>query len=101
MDESRISCPMTRAQVIDAYFMEHRAKLIDVAAFLDRLDRSADSGTGRDFRMVAFQRALDILRDDEPERARRLLEVFSDPTTEPIPAASMQGATGAYQVEGS
>ena len=30
---------MTRTQVVDAYFMEHRARLLDVAAFLDRIDR--------------------------------------------------------------
>lgn len=100
MDESKISCPMTRAQVIDAYFMEHRAKLIDIAAFLDRLDRGEDAGIGQDFRMSAFQRALDILKDEGPGRARRVLGAFSDPTREPIPAASMQGATGAYQAEG-
>ena len=33
------SCPMSRSAVIDAYFLEHRAKLIDLAAFLDRVDR--------------------------------------------------------------
>ena len=34
---------MTRQQVLDLYFMENRAKLIDLAAFLDRVDRATGS----------------------------------------------------------
>ena len=30
--------PLTRTQVVDLYFLEHRAKLLDLAAFLDRCD---------------------------------------------------------------
>jgi hypothetical protein len=33
---------MTRQQVLDLYFMENRAKLIDLAAFLDRLARAGE-----------------------------------------------------------
>ena len=54
------TCPMTRAAAIDAYFMEHRAKIIDIAAFLDRVDRTPDDGTA-DFRMTAFRQALVLL----------------------------------------
>jgi hypothetical protein len=35
---------MKREQVIDLYFMEARAKLIDLAAFLDRVDRAPRNG---------------------------------------------------------
>jgi hypothetical protein len=88
------ACPMSRAQVVDAYFMEHRARLLDVAAFLDRVDRA---GAGADdFRMQAFRLAVDVLRDGRPERARRILELLSDPSTEPIAKAGMKGATGAH-----
>jgi len=88
------ACPMNRAQVVDAYFMEHRARLLDVAAFLDRVDRA---GAGADdFRMEAFRRALAVLQDGKPERARRILELLSDPGTEPIAKAGMKGATGAH-----
>ena len=42
-------------QVLDLYFMEARSKLLDLAAFLDRVDR----GTGEpDFRLAAFKKAL-------------------------------------------
>ena len=39
--------------------MEHRAKLIDLAAFLDRIERAAgEPGQRDDFRMIAFRAAL-------------------------------------------
>lgn len=93
------ACPLSRQAVIDRYFLEHRAKLIDIAAFLDRIDRAAADGAGDqgpDHRMIAFRRALALVADGQPERARRILELFSDPTDEPIPAAGTKGATGAW-----
>jgi hypothetical protein len=89
------TCPATREQVTDLYFMEHRAKLLDLAAFLDRLERAPSSGTGDDFRVAALRRALAILSDGRPERARRVLELLSDHSTDPIATAPMKGALGA------
>lgn len=91
-------CPLTRGQVVDRYFLEHRAKLIDLAAFLDRVDRASPSPgeAERDFRVDALIRAIDILRDGKPHRAQRILELLSDPTREPIPSAGVKGALGAY-----
>ena len=87
--------PLSTHDVVDRYFMEHRAKLLDIAAFLDRVDRA--SGESDDFRMAAFRAATRILGESGPGRARRILELFSDPTTEPIAsAAGMKGAHGAY-----
>jgi acetyl-CoA acetyltransferase len=86
--------PMTRAQVVDAYFMEHRARLLDVAAFLDRIDR-AGPGTD-DFRMTAYRGAIALLLDGQPQRTRRMLELLSDPSTTPIATAHVKGATGAH-----
>ena len=84
---------MTRQQVLDLYFMEARAKLIDLAAFLDRVDR----GTGEsDFRLTGFKQALQELQSGDPQRAERVLVALSDPTTGPIPAASAKGACGAW-----
>lgn len=97
MKQSNDSLPLTRSQVIDMYFMEHRAKVIDVAAFLDRVERSKDDANGGDdFRMGAFRDSIKLLLDGKPNRARRVLELLSDPTTEPIPKAPMKGALGAY-----
>ena len=85
---------MTRQQLLDLYFMEARAKLIDLAAFMDRVER----GTGvEDFRMAGFRNALEELNGLKPERAKRVLLSLSDPTTEPIPAATTKAAAGAYK----
>lgn len=91
------SPPMSRGRVIDTYFMEHRGKVLDVAAFLDRVDRAGPPGPdGEDARMAALRRAIGLLASDGPDRARRILELLSDPTTEPIDAAGEKGASGAW-----
>jgi hypothetical protein len=84
---------MTRQKVLDLYFMEARAKLIDVAAFLDRVDRAEGAD---DFRIKAFRRALTELQKADPQRARRVLLSLSDPTTEPIQRATTKTAAGAW-----
>jgi hypothetical protein len=84
---------MTRQQLLDLYFMDARAKLIDIAAFLDRVDR----GEGEpDFRLAAFRKALEELGNGEPARAKNVLMSLSDPTTEPIAKAPGKGACGAW-----
>jgi hypothetical protein len=85
---------MTRQQVLDLYFLEARSKLIDVGAFLDRLERAAGED---DFRVKAFRHALAQLTEPQPDKAKRTLLAFSDPTTEPIPAATSKAACGAYR----
>ena len=88
--------------IIDRYFLEHRAKLIDLAAFLDRLDRTCDHDiTGCDYRIAALFRALNVLSDGQTNRAGRVLEIFSDKTTElPQSANGAKSATGAAREEG-
>ncbi|MEZ6132390.1 MAG: hypothetical protein R3C59_27315 [Planctomycetaceae bacterium] len=90
--------PQTKQQVIDTYFMEHRAKLIDIAAYLDRIDRGQGADPG-DFRDAAFRKALLLLTDGESSRARRILDLFSDTTTGlPQSADGMKGAAGAVDL---
>jgi len=84
---------MTRQQVLDQYFLAARCQLIEIAAFLDRVDRA--DGTA-DFRLAAFQQALTKLHGQDPERARQVLLALSDPTTEPIAHAPGKGAVGAW-----
>lgn len=85
------SCPLSYTQAVEAYFLEHRGKLIDLAAFLDRLDR-AGSPSKRDYRVAAMLRALKVLSDGQPDRARRVLELLSDPTASPTTAAGPPAA---------
>lgn len=84
---------MTRQEILDLYFMEARAKLIDIAAFLDRVDRSEGEA---DFRLAGFRRALKELGGDSSQRARNVLLALSDPTPEPIPTATTKAASGAW-----
>lgn len=85
---------MTRQQVLDLYFMDARSKLIDLAAFLDRVDRASGED---DFRITALRTALKELTDTRSERAKQVLLTLSDPTTEPISAATTKAACGAFQ----
>jgi len=85
---------MTRQQVLDLYFMDARFRLIELAAFLDRVDRGEGDA---DFRLAAFRNALRELDGNKPERAKQVLLAFSDPTTEPIAKAPGKGAVGAWQ----
>lgn len=84
---------LTRAQLLDLYFLEARCKLIEVAAFLDRLDRAPGEV---DFRAGAFRKALACLASEGPDRAEQVLVALSDPTLDPIPQAPGKGAMGAW-----
>ncbi len=84
---------MNRQELLDLYFMDARSKLIDIAAFLDRLDRADGEA---DFRLAAFREALGQLERSDAARAKNVLLSFSDPTSEPIAAASGKGACGAW-----
>jgi hypothetical protein len=84
---------MTRQQILDLYFVDARFKLIELAAFMDRVERSEGD---EDFRMEAFRAALKELSEGNSHRAKRVLLTFSDPTTEPIAKAPGKGAVGAF-----
>ena len=79
---------------MDHGFVPARAKLIEVAAFLDRVERYRIAD---DFRCAALRDAAALLVDGRPERARRILEKLSDPTTAPDTVSSGKAALGAWQ----
>jgi hypothetical protein len=83
---------MDRQKLLDLYFVDARARLIDIAAFLDRLERG---DAEEDFRAEAFRRALNELGKPGADRARRVLMAFSDSTREPAAGALGKGACGA------
>jgi hypothetical protein len=87
-------------RLVDEYFIENRTRLLDLAAFLDRLDRAADSDpkvNGQtDFRIEAFQKALLLLCGEGPDRVLQIQAIFSDPTSEPLDRFDQKGACGAY-----
>ena len=84
---------MTQQQVLDLYFLEARHQLIEIAAFLDRVERTEEP---EDFRATAFIEAVKILSGTGRNKAREVLLAFSDPTSEPIAAATTKAACGAW-----
>ena len=84
---------MTRQEVLDLYFMDARSKVIDLAAFLDRVDRASGEA---DFRLAALKEALTALDQRDATRAKTVLLKLSDPTVDPIERAPGKGACGAW-----
>ena len=80
--------------LVDQQFIANRHRLLELAAFLDRMDRHGHSG---DFRVQALISALDELRHDSPDRAKRVQLALSDPTAQPIEKSPGKGASGAWQ----
>jgi hypothetical protein len=78
--------------LVDLGFLDARIKLIDIAAFLDRLDRH---GQADDYRVDALRKAFSELNSQEAGRAARVLDALSDHSEELIEAAVIQGAFGA------
>ena len=79
---------------MDLYFLNARHQLIEIAAFLDRVERAEGKA---DFRLEQFQAALTQLNGKRKNRAKSVLLAFSDLTTKPIAKATTKGAVGAYQ----
>lgn len=93
MGKFKVPKRMTRQQILDMYFMDARCKLIELAAFMDRVDRAKGDG---DFRLDEFRKAVSHLSENDPGRAERVLRSLSDPTEKPIAAATTKAACGAY-----
>jgi hypothetical protein len=63
---------------LDTFFLEARAKLLDVAAILDRIGRGREAATVfADPRMDRIRQALEVLLDRSGGRAERLQQIFS------------------------
>jgi hypothetical protein len=92
-----LSSSLTARELADEYFIENRNRLLEIAAFLDRLDRADPSRASRDFRLQALTEALKILAANGPDYVRQIQMLLSDPSTEPIPALDRKSAQGAYE----
>ncbi len=82
----------SKQELLDLQFIDARHMLINLAAFLDRIDRHPGED---DYRLAALKTALPILASERPDRAKAVLESFSDHTTDLPQTAPFQGATGA------
>jgi hypothetical protein len=98
MKDRAASCPLSQQQLIDEYFIEHRTKVLDIAAFLDRFDRASARDAEDDFRMVALRKALAALLDGErANRVRQVQLLLSDPRTDLLQQLDHKSAFGAYE----
>jgi hypothetical protein len=68
-------------QVLDHYFPEVRAKLIEIAAVLDRYERAGGKGHSADARLRQCAESLSVLSGagGKADRAERIQRIFSDP----------------------
>lgn len=71
-------------EVIDEYYLEARCKILEIAAILDRYDRSAREHPGEeadgDHRLKQCQDAIAVISkpQQEPDRAEQVALIFSD-----------------------
>lgn len=71
-------------EVLETYFLDTRCMLLEIGATLDRLDRAAEAGSDEtsagDPRLQKIYQSLELLAEKEttPDRAERLLNLFSD-----------------------
>jgi hypothetical protein len=65
-------------EILDREFLDIRARVLEVAAALDRLDRAAGPPVD-DARVASIAQALDVLRSADGDRAERVQLVFSLP----------------------
>ena len=96
-----IPSPKTGRELVDEYFIENRTRLLEIAAFLDRLVRSDGALVDRDFRVRAFRDAIRLLEasvsaGESQTRVERIQHLLSDPTTEPLEKLDTKSARGAY-----
>ena len=89
--------PLGTRELADEFFIESRNRLLEIAAFLDRLDRVDPERTSRDFRMRALTEALAVVAGRGPHYVTSVQLLLSDPTTEPLSALDRKSAQGAYE----
>lgn len=89
--------PLTQKQIIETYFFENRNKILDAAAFLDRMERAKELDGQEDFRYKAFKEALKILSSDHLNKVEEILKILSDPTTTPLDKLDRKNALGAFE----
>jgi hypothetical protein len=83
-------------ELLDEYFVENRNRLLEVAAFLDRLERADPAHSTDDFRKKAFAAALAGLAEPSANHVAQIQMLLSDPSQEPLPALDRKSAIGAY-----
>lgn len=71
--------PLPAPQALDAFYLDARSRLLDLAATLDRIDRGADAATARsDPRLARLRAGVELLLAAGPGgRAEAVQRLFS------------------------
>ncbi len=81
-----MTSPLTAQETLDREFLLIRAKLLEIAAALDRVQRGSGSSVDDDSRLAQIDQAIRILRApenaDAADRAHAIQLVFSLPYSE-------------------
>jgi hypothetical protein len=78
MTDNRSLAPLPSRTALDAYFLEARCKLLDLAAIFDRIGRGTGSADlENDPRLARIRQALEVLQDESGGRAERIQQIFS------------------------
>ena len=73
--------PMTANAVLEREFLKARAKMLELGAILDRIERAPGDVSG-DRRRALLRQGVQILHEDQTNRAERLQMLFSLPYPE-------------------
>jgi hypothetical protein len=76
-----MSHPLPAAECLDREFLEIRARLLQLAAALDRVERAAGD-VSEDPRLAKIAEALAVLAGAGDDRAEQIQLIFSRPYTE-------------------
>jgi hypothetical protein len=69
---------MSAREVLDREFLPLRARLLEIGAMLDRMDR-AEGSIADDARIEKIRRGIALLSDEREDRAEKLQLLFSLP----------------------
>ena len=81
MGMKMIHSPLTATEVLEREFLNIRARILEVGALLDRLERS-EGDIEHDPRCQRIQRALSVLSQQGSSRAEQIQMIFSLPFEE-------------------
>ena len=92
------NCPMSAKEVLETYYLDNRARLLEIASFLDRIDRCEDSLSAmEDFRYKSFIKGLQLILESGKDRTKKLQLFLSDRSSHPIDSAAGLKAYGAWE----
>jgi len=73
-----MSSSLSAQQILDRDFLENRAKILELAAALDRIERAAGSARD-DPRMEQMRQSIALLNEPTDNRAEQVQRIFSLP----------------------